>query len=262
MENSIADVEYKSWSNNDTKILIDLYKAYRNKVGSFELRNMKKLWERIAHEMNKKFNVTVTPSNCENRWRVVERNYKKYIDNNNKTGRGRKQFEYADEMDAIFQKRRNVYPELLLSSNTVDRDFDVHRTQVDSNATTTETQPQNQPGRHTPNASNNSSSSNNGSSSSSRQNISDSANVSSSRKDKQKKFRSDILEDIRKDRVKYYQERLKLQKEQFERKMELEEEKLKERRRKNDLIEQRNELLKQIAENNVALGVNMPPDMY
>lgn len=259
MENSVADVEYKSWSNNDTKILIGLYKSYRNKVGSFELRNMKKLWERIAHEMNKKFNVTVTPSNCENRWRVVERNYKKYIDNNNKTGKGRKQFEYADEMDAIFQKRRNVYPELLLSSNTVDRDFD--RTQVDSNATIAETQPQNQPG--TPNASNNnSSSSNNDSSSSSRPNISDLANVSSSRKEKQKKFRSDILEDIRKDRVKYYQERLKLQKEQFERKMKLEEEKLKERRRKNDLIEQRNELLQQIAENNVGLGVNMPPDMY
>ena len=54
-----------------------------------------------------------------NRWRVVERNYKKFVDNNNQTGRGRKFFEYTEEMEKICGKKKNLHPELLLDSSTV-----------------------------------------------------------------------------------------------------------------------------------------------
>ncbi|CAH1980098.1 unnamed protein product [Acanthoscelides obtectus] len=43
--------------------------------------------------------------------------FKKYADNNNKTGRGRR--EYAEAMEDILDKKRNIHPVVLLSSDTV-----------------------------------------------------------------------------------------------------------------------------------------------
>lgn len=82
--NNPKTLEYK-WNSNETKMLIDLYKKYKNKVGTFEIRSAKMLWLKIAEEL-KKLKIEVTPNNCLNRWRVLERNYKKHIDNQNKTG--------------------------------------------------------------------------------------------------------------------------------------------------------------------------------
>lgn len=76
--------DYK-WTIMDTKTLIDLYSKYHKKVGTFQIRNQKQLWEIIAKEL-KQLGLRVTPNNCLNRWRVVERNYKKFVDDQNKTG--------------------------------------------------------------------------------------------------------------------------------------------------------------------------------
>lgn len=78
-------MEYK-WTENNSKLLIDFYGKYRDKVGTLQMRSLKALWEKIAEEL-RKLNVHVTPNNCLNRWRVLDRNYKKFIDNNNKTGK-------------------------------------------------------------------------------------------------------------------------------------------------------------------------------
>ncbi|CAH1099821.1 unnamed protein product [Psylliodes chrysocephalus] len=107
------------WTHNQTLKLIDLYKLYRKKVGTLELRTLKKMWEAICSDMNGIFKSNFLPSHCENKWRVIERNYKKYIDSTKQTGGGRKVFEYFKEMDEIFGKKSNIRPELLLSSNTI-----------------------------------------------------------------------------------------------------------------------------------------------
>lgn len=39
------------------------------------------------------------------KWGVIEKSYKKYIDDPNKTGKGRKHFEQAKEMDEFFGKK-------------------------------------------------------------------------------------------------------------------------------------------------------------
>nr|CAI5838860.1 unnamed protein product [Callosobruchus analis] len=78
-----------TWSRENTLQLLDLYKKYRNEVGSFQIRNFKKLWEIISGDMRVLYGAQVAPSNCENRWRVLERNYKRFIDNQNQTGGGR-----------------------------------------------------------------------------------------------------------------------------------------------------------------------------
>lgn len=45
-----------------------------------------------------------------------------YINESKKTGRGRKQFEYENEMDVIFGKNKNINPELLLSTTTIQNE--------------------------------------------------------------------------------------------------------------------------------------------
>ncbi|KAJ8942756.1 hypothetical protein NQ314_009967 [Rhamnusium bicolor] len=50
----------------------------------------------------------ITIANCENRWKYLERSYKKYVDNNKKTGRGRRDFEYANELNDILGPKRNI----------------------------------------------------------------------------------------------------------------------------------------------------------
>lgn len=43
------------------------------------------------------------------------------MENKNSTGRGRKHFDFSEEMDHIFAHKKNVHPEILLSSEVVDR---------------------------------------------------------------------------------------------------------------------------------------------
>nr|CAI5837042.1 unnamed protein product [Callosobruchus analis] len=51
------------------------------------------------------YGAQVAPSNCENRWRVLERNYKRFIDNQNQTGGGRMFFEFSKEMESLLGKK-------------------------------------------------------------------------------------------------------------------------------------------------------------
>lgn len=108
--------ESMQWTRAHTLILVDCYRMFRTKVGGMEMKSLKKMWEVIAAHIQAKYHLKYSPQHCENRWRVLERNYKKYIENNSKTGRGRKYFEFANEMDEIFKTKRNIHPEILLSS--------------------------------------------------------------------------------------------------------------------------------------------------
>lgn len=111
--------EYRSWSHSSTRLLIDAVKEKRNDVGTKAIRNKKLMWEAVASHLTALHGMNVTRANCENRWKVLLRNYKRFVENNRSTGRGRKDFEYAAEMDAIFLKQRNIHSKLVLSSSTI-----------------------------------------------------------------------------------------------------------------------------------------------
>lgn len=110
-----------TWTHANTLILINLYKELHKEVGTFKIRNIKKLWEVISQELNRKYNIVMTPANCENKWRVLVRNYKKFIDNNKQTGAGRRYFEYSHEMEDVLGKKKNIQPSILLSSTTISK---------------------------------------------------------------------------------------------------------------------------------------------
>ncbi|PSN30918.1 hypothetical protein C0J52_28108 [Blattella germanica] len=101
------------WDRNRTKHLIDLYGKYSKQLGTLRIKNKKQMWVIIADELTREFKVKTTPQNCENRWKVLERNYKKYIDNKNSTGRGIKR----NGQLVCFQKSVNT--EILLTTETI-----------------------------------------------------------------------------------------------------------------------------------------------
>ncbi|CAH1121462.1 unnamed protein product [Ceutorhynchus assimilis] len=205
-----------NWSQNHTKLFLDLYKKYKPKVGTSQIKTLKKLWEILALELNKILKTNITPGHCENRWRVLERAYKKHVDTMNKTGQGRKFFEYTDEMDEIFKGKRNVKPTILLSSTTVDampqdEDADVDQEIIEPSTSKTALET---PARH--------------------------ENQNKIKRKTPVVNRNLTLASMKKDKKEYYEERLKIERE----KIELQKEKLKVMKERNILCKERNEILK------------------
>ncbi|XP_050505708.1 uncharacterized protein LOC126883981 [Diabrotica virgifera virgifera] len=111
-----------NWTTNHSKILLDIYNQYRGKVGTFQIKTFKKLWEIMAQEINAVAGTNFSAGHCENRWRVLERAYKKFIDNKNKTGRGKKYFEYEAEMNEIFKGKMNIKPEVTITTESFQQE--------------------------------------------------------------------------------------------------------------------------------------------
>ncbi|CAG9840702.1 unnamed protein product [Diabrotica balteata] len=112
-----TDTSDRKWSSDESRVIIDLYAKYKEKVGRCEIKNLKILWQRIATDLNQ-MGLNVTQNNCLIRWRVLKRGYKKFKDNPSQTGRGRKFFEFEKEMNEVFRSRRNIISELLLEVDT------------------------------------------------------------------------------------------------------------------------------------------------
>jgi hypothetical protein len=110
-----------------------------------------------------------------------------YVDNKTKTGRGRKYFEYAEEMDSIFKKKRNITPAILLSTETISAPL---AEPADLQEITVE-QPTSILKQQTP-------------------------TETPRRKQQSVLNRNRILENMRRDRQEYYKERLKIENEKNE----------------------------------------------
>ncbi|KAG5864966.1 hypothetical protein JTB14_027572 [Gonioctena quinquepunctata] len=116
---TFSEEESHEWTHQNTLIFLELYMKYREQVGSMRIKNLKKMFEEIAKEIKRITKTGITGTNCENRWKVLDRNYKEFIDNSKLTGRGRKVFEYAEIMHSILEQKK-MYPVLLLSSDTIN----------------------------------------------------------------------------------------------------------------------------------------------
>ncbi|KAF6200121.1 hypothetical protein GE061_006422 [Apolygus lucorum] len=105
------------WSREKTVQLIQAYRAVSPKLGSFEIKRKKQMWEVIARLVG-----NGTANQCENKWKVLIRGYKNIIDHNKKTGRDRwRNHEYAEYLDPIFANKKNINPEIVLTSSSVIR---------------------------------------------------------------------------------------------------------------------------------------------
>lgn len=90
---STASERQAEWNDAATKLLIELYKGKKALVEQRKLKSMKQMWEIIKGELNT-FGHEYSAARCENKWKSLERSFKNRINNNNKTGRGRKNCPY------------------------------------------------------------------------------------------------------------------------------------------------------------------------
>ncbi|KAL1489261.1 hypothetical protein ABEB36_014194 [Hypothenemus hampei] len=144
-------------------------------------------------------------------WKVLERNYKKWIENKNSTGRGRKTFKFSDDLEEIYGKKKNVYPihpVMVLSTETQD----VNLTSIDNQEISESTSEQ----RIVP----------------------QDENRGEVVRKKRLKKRKTILEVIRENRLNYQKEKLKILKSPQEEIVKLLSE-------KNEIAKERNEILQE-----------------
>ncbi|KAJ8913773.1 hypothetical protein NQ315_002679 [Exocentrus adspersus] len=211
--NNSRTVDFK-WSVMETKLLIDLYEQYKKKVGTLEIKTIKQMWQRISEKLSEILNTIVTPANCENRWRVLDRNYKKYVDDQKSTGQSRKYFEYAQEMERLFGNKKSIHPPILLNSENIHvpepetiQENEENMTVEASTSGVTEKEPAKNQNKKIP------------------------LHV---HKSNPRKRKVTPLENIRQERHSYHNKRL-----------EIEREKVQELKRRNDLLKERNNILKE-----------------
>lgn len=85
---TLPNLETFSWNDTNTKLFLSLYREMRELVSTRKIKNIKAMWKCITDKMQNS-GYDVTALQVENKWKTLERQYKKVISNNNKTGRGR-----------------------------------------------------------------------------------------------------------------------------------------------------------------------------
>ncbi|KAF0739308.1 Myeloid differentiation primary response protein MyD88 [Aphis craccivora] len=222
---NLTTVEYTHWSRNVTLRLIDEYGKNYKDVGS-RIRSYKILYEMIAEILNTEFQLKLTGSQVNNKFQTLIRSYKAVVDNNKKTGRGRKYFEFEEQMDNIFHKSKRINPEILLTETEVIRNTpracndtptlqrSVHEVIDEPDEFINEASGCVEDERKT-------------------------AVKKTTTNLKRKGTRTDVLEDIRSDKQKFYENYIQIQNS-----------KIAEQKRKNDLLEEKNKLLKEYLANN------------
>ena len=99
---------------NETLLLISLYQKYEVFFFSAVSYKKKAIWQMIADDM-KKNGYSPSAINCENRWKCLTSSFRKCEDNN-KSGRGRKEYKFYKELAEVYGYRPNVRPFVTFSS--------------------------------------------------------------------------------------------------------------------------------------------------
>ncbi|XP_050042163.2 uncharacterized protein [Dermacentor andersoni] len=111
-EASAEDVEL--WSSRKTKF-ISKYSEMKDLVGrSRALRTRKLLWLKLAELLNEEFSCNLTATQVQNKWKSLDRSYKKSKKENSSSGHHRVSCEHEQELADILKKQHSVNPTLLL----------------------------------------------------------------------------------------------------------------------------------------------------
>ncbi|XP_075723019.1 uncharacterized protein LOC142804302 [Rhipicephalus microplus] len=111
---SAEDVE-ELWSARKTRFFIAKYSEMKDLVGKTRaLRTRRLLWKKLAEAINTEFLCNVTATQVENKWKSLDRAYKKSKKDNNSSGHHRVNCEYEEELAEVLEKEHSVNPRLLL----------------------------------------------------------------------------------------------------------------------------------------------------
>lgn len=97
INNKHSNIDEKAvWTDDGTKLLISMVNEYRPLVGkSMLLKTKRKMWEKISKEFEQN-GYGISSTQAENKFKSLERGYKKKICHNSKTGRDRAKCQFEE----------------------------------------------------------------------------------------------------------------------------------------------------------------------
>ncbi|XP_060589697.1 uncharacterized protein LOC132744920 isoform X2 [Ruditapes philippinarum] len=106
-----------NWRHEEVMLLISLYADHQDMFSSSAYKAFQ-VWRRIAEEMATK-GYRFTGLQCDKKFRSLKYRYKTIVDANEKSGRGRRKWEFFEAMDELLAGDPSVRPVSVLSSTKV-----------------------------------------------------------------------------------------------------------------------------------------------
>lgn len=112
---AVADVdpEKRLWTDENTKMLIDLYEKYDDE---FQSGVKKYTWNKIANIFTEEIGILITGVQCDTKWKGLLRNYKLVKKHNETSGNEPKHWKFYSAMDRILHKKPEISPVATCSS--------------------------------------------------------------------------------------------------------------------------------------------------
>nr|CAI5857068.1 unnamed protein product [Callosobruchus analis] len=103
-----------TWSNDETRLILDKYEQYLSLVGPMKkFKNKKLMWMQISKDLKNHFGVERTPQQTENRYKTILKRKKTAMDENHRTGSVRHEVMYEKELRKIAAIDDNIEPQTL-----------------------------------------------------------------------------------------------------------------------------------------------------
>ena len=99
----------EKWEDQYVKLPIESYQNFKHLFKKGKMTK-KHVFEKIAERFNATADVTVNAEQCLRKWGKLEQKFKEVEDNNNRTGKGRKEWKFSDEMSACLGESPKVNP--------------------------------------------------------------------------------------------------------------------------------------------------------
>lgn len=110
----------ESWSEEETKFILDRYETYLSNVGPMKrFKTKKEMWSQITLDLKEQLHIQKDSAQIENRYKTVLRRKKKAVDNNQTSGALRMNVPYEEELNNIAAVDNSIEPELLRSARNV-----------------------------------------------------------------------------------------------------------------------------------------------
>lgn len=102
---------FQKWDDRYVHLLIAAYDHHKHLFKSSRGKVTKKqVFQKIAEYFNANADVTVSAGQCLRKWTKLEQKYKEVEDNNNRTGNGRKDWKFLENMTACLGQSPKVNP--------------------------------------------------------------------------------------------------------------------------------------------------------
>ncbi|KAL1420562.1 hypothetical protein MTO96_004516 [Rhipicephalus appendiculatus] len=105
------DLDEVLWSGQKTRFLIEKYKENFANIGKKGgLRNKKQLFLYLTDVVNEEFECALSVLQVTNKWKSLERAYKRAREHNKKSGSGTAECRFEEEMSDLMDKQHHVSP--------------------------------------------------------------------------------------------------------------------------------------------------------